>query len=276
MTIHYHPVRRLGSGGFGDIVLARRSDTDALVVLKFLRDPHLDDNRRAFLREVRILGRRLKGLVTLLDANTEAERPFYVMPYLPGGSLDAWAGRLSAAQLLAVALDLGAAVWRLHAAFISHGDIKPANILLADDGRLRVADPLGNGIGCTVLFAANRGGTPGYWAPEVRGGGEISSAGDVYSFGATLYHLATGQRPEDRTRLDVLASRLDLPPAVQEAIMACCHPSPPARPSIRDVLRMLHGECWSDIKEARSTFWTSVLVGGTVLGAIALFGKEAR
>lgn len=276
MTMLYHPIRNLDSGGFGDIVLARRSDTGGLVVLKFLRDPHVGENRQAFLREVRILRRGLRGVVTLVDANTDVERPFYVMPYLSGGSMEAWAGKLSTEQLLAVALDLAAAISRLHAVFISHGDIKPANILLADDGRLRVADPLGNGIGCTVLFAANRGGTPGYWAPEMRAGGEISNAGDVYSLGATLYHLATGRHPEDRNRLDVLVSRLEVSSAIRETIVACCHPSPPARPNIGDTLRILRGERWSAIKEARIDFWRSVLVGGTIVGAIALLAKASK
>ena len=119
-----------------------------------------------------------------------------------GGSLTRYAGRLTENQLHAVAADVGRTLAVLHAGYVAHGDIKPDNILVSQDGRLQVADPLGNGVGCTVLFSEHHGGTPGYWAPEVCAGGPISYAAEVYSYGATLYELLTGRKPQDGRRLD--------------------------------------------------------------------------
>ena len=98
----------------------------------------------------------------------------------------------------------------LHAGYDVHGDVKPDNVLVTQEGRLQVADPLGNGSVFTMLFFENHGGTPGYWAPEVRAGGPISYAGDVHSYGATLYELLTGRRPRDGQRLGAALTALRL------------------------------------------------------------------
>src|SRR5260370_27106437 len=96
---------------------------------------------------------------------------------------------------MTAALAVANALKDLHARWISHGDVKPDNILICPNGRLSIGDPLGNGLGCTFRLATNCGGTPGYWAPEVAAGGGISRAGGGYSLGRTLYPLATGRLP---------------------------------------------------------------------------------
>ncbi|MHB8638737.1 MAG: serine/threonine-protein kinase [Candidatus Acidiferrales bacterium] len=241
----------LGSGGNADLQLGRLSDNGEQVVVKFLRDFHLPHARQAFAREVRILSQNLPGMVRLLFANTETERPYYVMPFLSGGSLRQYAGRLSGEQLLAVAHEVGRSLAALHARHVAHGDIKPDNILVSGDGRLQVADPLGNGFGCTVLFSQNHGGTPGYWAPEVHAGNPISNAGDLYSYGATLYHLATGQKPRDGQRLDLVVGYWNGCSRIRRTIAACCHPDPAIRPNILEALRLLHGESWIQLQQVR-------------------------
>ena len=193
-------IRALHSGGNGDLFIGQRRDTHEYVVVKYLREWHLPHTRRAFAREVRVLGRRLGGLMPLLFADTEAQHPYYVMPYLMGGSLTRYAGTLADSQLQAIATELAGTLANLHAGYDVHGDVKPDNVLVTQEGRLQVADPLGNGSVFTMLFFENHGGTPGYWAPEVRAGGPISYAGDVHSYGATLYELLTGRRPRDGQR----------------------------------------------------------------------------
>jgi serine/threonine protein kinase len=139
----------------------------------------------------------------------------------------------------------------LHAVSIYRGDIKPDNILVSGDGCLQVADPLGNGIGCTFLFSQNHGGTPGYWAPEVRNGAPISSTADVYSYGATLHELLTGRKPQDGQRLNPSLEGYTHLPVVCEIINVCCDTNPAMRPTMLEVCLMLQGQRWSDILAAR-------------------------
>lgn len=265
----------LGSGGAGDVYLGRRSDTGERVVIKYLRECHLVDARRRFAREVRILRKKRRGLVPLLFADTAGPRPYYVMPYLPKGTLTALAGRLSDGQLRTVAFEVASALADLHAENIAHGDVKPDNILLSDDGHLQIGDPLGNGLGCTVLFADSRGGTPGYWGPEIRAGGQISSAGDVYSFGATLFHLAAGVCPRDGELLTIppehaVSSRL------RELVSLCCQSAPNARPTMADVLRMLKGVPWTTIQAERRTGKILFAIVGAVAISSVIDWKSLR
>lgn len=256
----YQILNRLNSGGNADLYIGQRSDNGERVVLKYLRESHDAHARKAFAREVGILTRKLRGLIPLLYCDMNAQRPYYVMP-LMGGSLTQFAGRLTDNQLHAVATELALTLAGLHAALEAHGDVKPDNVLVTQDGRLQVADPLGNGTIFTMLFSENRGGTPGYWAPEIRAGQSISRAGDVHSYGATLYHLLTGRRPEDGQRLDPTLEGYVRAPKVREIIAACCHVDPNERPTMVEVLRTLRGERWADIQAARRQFQEFVGVG---------------
>jgi len=192
------------------------------------------------------------------------------MSYLEGGALTRYAGRLTENQLHNVATELARTLANLHAAFEVDGDFKPDNVLIARNGQLQVGDPLGNGTLFTILFGKNRGGTPGYWAPEIRRGAVISRAGDSYSYGATLYHLLTGRRPVDGQRLDPASEGYGNAP-IGEIIAACCQLEPSARPTIQEVLRMLAGEKWVDVQTQRRR--SQELVGAACfIGALVLLG----
>jgi serine/threonine protein kinase len=272
MSYQLVPLRFLGSGGHADIYVAQRTDTGEQVAVKMLRDHARPEERKAFLNEARILGLGVPGLIRLLSSNMEADRPFYEMP-LMGGCLRPHAGKLNDRQLHAVAIELAQTLMALHATRDAHGDIKPDNILLSYNGQLQVADPLGNGAHCTVWFAENRGGTPGYWAPEIRANKPISSTGDVYSYGATLYELLTGKRPQDGQRLDPSAEGFAKSPKICEIIAACCQFDPAARPSMQEVVRMLNGEQWVNIQASRiqrQQFFAGSIVVSLI--ALALWG----
>jgi serine/threonine protein kinase len=272
MNFQVSNLQMFRSGGNGDLYIGQRSDTRESVVVKFLREAHLPDSRKAFLREVRILARKLCGLVPILGWDTTADQPFYVMPLMKGGSLSQYAGRLTDAQLDAVAADLAQTLANLHGANDLHGDFKPDNILLTEQGQLQVADPLGNGTLATILFSENRGGTPGYMAPEIAAGGSISRAADVYSYGATLYHLLTGHRPGQGQRPDPKSERFSKAPRIRELIAICCHSDPDARPTMQEVVRMLGGTAWTDIQADRKRRKTFLTAAG-VVGGLILLGK---
>ncbi|MCA9605134.1 MAG: serine/threonine protein kinase [Myxococcales bacterium] len=271
----------LGQGGFGDLYVGLRSDNGEKVVVKFLREKHLHGARKLFEREIRILGRKIHhGIVEILGFNLEAERPYYIMPYLPGGSASSSAGQYDSLELQWLAMQISEAIEALHRADIAHGDIKPDNILL--DGREPLlSDPLGNGAGCTLSLHTQWGGTPGYWAPEVSEGGAISKRGDVYSFGATMFHLATGVVPEDGMCLDIAPWRPD-DEVLRYVILSACNADPDSRPTISSVRAMLLGMTAAEgvafLAKAAADYFstprgkevgTVLLVGGAVALGVA-------
>lgn len=274
--------RLFGRGTWADLYLAERSDTGETVMIKALREGHDASAKRTFLRELRIVTRAIhRRVLRAIFGRADTKRPYYVMPYFPHGPLTPYAGKMTHGQLRAAAQQLFEAIAAMHAQEIIHGDIKPDNMMVAADGNLQVGDPLGNGAGCTVLFAENSGGTPGYWAPEVAAGrGPISKPGDVYSIGATLYHLATGARPIDGNSMDPWIAGAHVPDDVRQIILAACRPTPGARPAVPQLLRALNGNLAAlaqpTTPAGQDVGGALLAVGGIVLGAMflgALFSK---
>lgn len=270
-------LKRLNSGGNGDIFIGQRSDNGQQIAVKILREPQDPHARKSFAREIRILAQKLNGLVPLLSYCLDGERPYYVMPYFVRGPLTRYAGKLPPENLNAVAMALAATLAGLHARNISHGDIKPDNILVSNDGNLQVGDPLGNGFGCTVLFSQNHGGTPGYWAPEVKAGGSISNPGDSFSYAATLFHLLTGLKPQDGQRFDQLSRWYPNLLKICEIITVCTQHDPAARPNMTEVIRMLNGATWVDIQVSRKKeqdLLKFAVVSGVLVLLLRFFAKK--
>jgi len=197
------------------------------------------------------------------------------MPYLGGGQLSRYAGSLNANRAYAVVLDLARTLANFHATVGSHGDFKPANLLVSCEGELKVADPSGNGFGCTMFLPQNPGGTAGYWAPEVAARG-VSRQGDVYSFGATVYELVTGWPPQDGQRFEPTQQQERAAPKLWEVIRCCCQANPKARPTMQEVVRMLEGASWAEIQEARRRTEGFLKVAGVAAGIVLLvrlFGR---
>jgi serine/threonine protein kinase len=245
---NYEYVRPLDSGGRGDVYLYYFRPKNLQVAIKVLRDSHLRHQKRAFFREIDTLAKQLPGMVKLLDFNKLANPPYYVMEYLGGGTLTQYGGRLTEDHLLTLARGLANVLATFHSKCGPHGDYKPDNIFAAQDGKLKLGDPAGNGFGFSVLLAPSRGGTPGYWAPEIQNNGTVSPQADVFSFGATLYHLVTGRRPVDGQQLDPLANGFMCPPRLREVILLCTRTDPKTRPTMRHVVRFLDGESWGSIR----------------------------
>jgi len=213
-----------------------------------LRDFHIPQLKQAFFREIDTLGKGVPGMVRLLDFNKRANPPYYVMEYLPGGTLTQYAGRLSEQRLVSLAMGLANVLADFHKKCGPHGDYKPDNILATQDGQLRLGDPAGNGFGFSVLFAPARGGTPGYWAPEIRSNANVSVQSDVFSFGATFFHLVTGQRPVDGQSFDPWSHGVPCARALRDVILLCTQIDSKARPTMWQVVRALGGESWESIR----------------------------
>jgi tRNA A-37 threonylcarbamoyl transferase component Bud32 len=207
----YRLISQIGGGGMGTVWLARDELLGRQIAIKQVLSPstvspkEADQQRQRALREGRIAARLSHPhAISVYDVALEQGQPWLVMEYLPSRSLAAVLAedgilRVSlAAQIGAQVADALAAT---HAAGIVHRDVKPANILIGQGGRIeglvKITDfGISHASGDVTLTQTGQiTGTPAYLSPEVAQGREMTEASDVFSLGATLYACLEGQPP---------------------------------------------------------------------------------
>jgi serine/threonine-protein kinase len=224
----YDMIRKIGSGGMGDVYLARHHASEREVAMKLVRGGAGAVDR--FLVELRALSALdHPNIVRVLSEDFYRADPYFTMEYAPGGTLGDLVkqrGPLPPAEAARMTLAVARAVAFAHGKDILHRDLKPSNVLLAEDGTPKVSDfglakRLDRDDGVTVGTGGL--GTPGYMPPEQissRNGG-VGPASDVYGLGATLYHLLTGRPPfEGDTAAEAMQRVLDDPPSRPRALRA--------------------------------------------------------
>jgi tRNA A-37 threonylcarbamoyl transferase component Bud32 len=199
----YLEPRQIGHGGMGDIYRARDSLLDREVAIKVLAERYAEDEatRQRFTREA-LASARLSSdpaIVTIFDVGEWKGRPFIVMEYLGGGSLEdrVRAGRPPVSQALAWLEEAARALDTAHGQGIVHRDVKPGNLLLDDAGVVHVADfGIASAAGMDSLTVAGTIlGTAGYLSPEQAQGDRATPASDLYALGVVAFELLTGRRP---------------------------------------------------------------------------------
>ncbi|HEY7566460.1 MAG TPA: serine/threonine-protein kinase, partial [Gemmatimonadaceae bacterium] len=202
----YRIVGQAGEGGMGIVYIAERADEQyrSRVALKVIRaeinDPVFV---RRFLDERQILASLAHpGIARLYDGGVTPDgRPWFAMELVEGMPISHYcdAKRLTVEQRLRLMLSACDAVACAHRNFVIHRDLKPFNILVDGEGRVRLVD-----FGIAKMLAATEAAdapasiaalTPGYASPELLRGERVSAASDVYSLGVILYRLLTGRRP---------------------------------------------------------------------------------
>jgi tetratricopeptide (TPR) repeat protein len=202
----YDIVRELGRGGMATVLLARDRKHERDVAIKVLREEvgeSLAGER--FLREIGTTARLLHPhVLPIFDSGAAGRNLYYVMPYVPGDSLRdmiAARGRLDIRDALRIAIQVTDGIGYLHAQGVVHRDIKPGNILVADDGTAWIADL---GIARALHHAANPSvtasgvavGTPLYMSPEQADpDAEVDGRADIYALGCVLHEMLTGRPP---------------------------------------------------------------------------------
>jgi hypothetical protein len=208
-------VEVIGRGGAAVVYLAVQRDLQRNVALKELAPFHLADTSFAerFVEESRLAGAmNHANVVTVHEFFEDGSVPYIAMEYLPNGSLRQYIGRLSTAQIAGVLEGVLAGLAHGEAHGIVHRDLKPENLLVAIDGRVKIAD---FGVARAYSNAATRAvvtvagttiGTPAYMSPEQALGGDLTPATDLYSLGIVAWELFTGQVPfeENDTPVAVL------------------------------------------------------------------------
>jgi serine/threonine-protein kinase len=217
----YRLEQEIGHSGMSEVWLATDLELDRPVALKLLA-PNAD--RQRFEREARAAAALSHPNINQLFDFGEVEgRPYMVLEFLPGGTLEDQLlddHALPDDQTVRIARDLADGLAHAHAHGLIHRDLKPANVLFDSEGRAKIADfgiaRMGNA--GTLTEAGTVLGTAAYISPEQAAGEPAGPASDVYSFGVILFRMLTGRLPfESDQPLELVAMHRDLdPPAVED------------------------------------------------------------
>ena len=253
----YRIDQKLGEGGMGVVYKARDTHLDRTVAIKVLPPEKLfdPDRKQRFVKEARAASAlNHPNIVTLHDIRSADGIDFIVMEYATGRTLAQMipASGFAVTRGLRYGVQIADALALAHEAGIIHRDLKPSNVMVTDDDRIKVLDfglakllePDPDG-GTRTSLVTDEGmvvGTAAYMSPEQAQGQRVDARSDIFSFGAVLYEMLTGQRPfTGDSQLSVLSKVLNdepaaprsinplIPVAVERAIVRCLRKAPGRR-----------------------------------------------
>lgn len=249
----YRLTERLGGGGMGvvwkaeDERLRRTVAVKEVILPPGLDDARLEEIRRRTMREGRIAAKlHHPQLITVYDVIEDDGRPYLIIEYLPSTSLSRVLderGTLPPEEVAGLGAQAAAALAAAHEAGVVHRDVKPANVLVGDNGTIKITD---FGVSRVVedVTGTTTGtfvGTPAYLAPEVAQGKAASFESDVYALGATLYKAVEGAPPVGKSEnpmalLHRIASGVVVPPTkagpLTDVLLRLLDADPARRPTM--------------------------------------------
>ena len=206
----YQLLERLGIGGMADVFRARDLMLERSVAIKILHETYSDDNafQDRFRQEARAAANLSHpNIVTVHDFGFDHGQLFIVMEHIPGKDLKTLLrqrGRYSVEDAIPLMVQACAGIGYAHRAGLVHCDIKPHNMIVTPDARLKVTD-FGIARALSTIMPDERvdvvWGSPQYFSPEQAVGEAPSPASDVYSLGVVLYELLVSALPFDPTTL---------------------------------------------------------------------------
>jgi serine/threonine-protein kinase len=216
----YRILRRLGSGGMANVYLAEDGELGRRVAIKILNDRYAGDDLfvERFRREAKSAAALSHPNIVSIYDRGEAEGTYYIaMEVIEGRSLKEViraSGRLRPAQAVAYARQMLAALRFAHRGGIIHRDIKPHNILVGAEERLKVTDfGIARAGASQMTETGSIMGTAQYLSPEQARGAEVSAASDLYSVGIVLYEMLTGDVPfTGDSAVEIAMKHLNEPP----------------------------------------------------------------
>ena len=269
----YRYEQLLGQGGMGVVFKAYDTLLERDVAIKILNE-ELRENREAqriFMVEARNLATlKHPNLVAIHDVAIVDEVAMLVTEFVQGRSIEEhlqFYGGMDEPALLKVAHQLCSALAHMHDRGVIHRDIKPGNLLIRQDGSLKVVDfGLARSLEQLTLRSTRRRGTLAYMAPEQIEGGDLTVKTDIYQVGVTLYQLATACLPFDSEDMAHAHVHLEptpildhapmLSPGTSELIEQCLEKDPAKRPasaaalaaSIKQVLAAVGGDATQELR----------------------------
>jgi eukaryotic-like serine/threonine-protein kinase len=217
----YEILERLGKGSMGLVFKARQTSVDRIVAVKVLLDSLAQNKEfiKRFQREAKIAAKlQHNNIVNAIDAGEVEGHHYFVMEYVEGATIKDELDKnkiFDEKVALKIVMAVAEAMKHAHERGLIHRDIKPENVILTKDGNVKLAD-----LGLARLTADEKWamseagmaiGTPYYISPEqVRGQVDVDIRGDIYSLGATLYHMVTGRVPyPGETPQEVMRKHVD-------------------------------------------------------------------
>ncbi len=195
-------IGKIGAGGMAEVYLAEDTALHRKVALKFLLEQHASEPeiKARFAQEARAAANLSHpNIITIHEVSEYKGRPYIAMEYLPGGTLNRLvSGReLSFKEIIDIAVDVGKGLASAHEAGVVHRDIKPQNLLLDKDRRVKIAD---FGLakvkgGSKISTGGSTFGTMAYMSPEQMRGEDVDRRSDIFSFGVVLYELVARRQP---------------------------------------------------------------------------------
>ncbi len=254
----YQLLERIGTGGMADVYRARDLMLERTVAIKILHETYSND--KAFQDRFRQEARAAANLshpniVTVHDFGFDHDQLFIVMEHIPGKDLKTilrQRGRYSVEEAIPLIVQACAGIGYAHRAGLVHCDIKPHNMIVTPDGRLKVTD-FGIARALSTIMPDERAdvvwGSPQYFSPEQAVGEAPSPSSDVYSLGVVLYEVLTGALPftapssEELARMHLEENPIppseyvpDIPPALEEIVLKVLSKEPAARYRTADQL----------------------------------------
>ncbi len=236
---HYRILEQIGAGGMGVVYRARDERLERDVALKVLPHGALADEgaRKRFRKEALALSRlNHPNIATVHDFDTDQDTDFLVMELIPGQTLAELiaAGSLAEKETLRLGSQMAEGLGAAHAEGVTHRDLKPGNLRITPDGRLKILDfglatlvgPGGAGAVTASEAYSGAAGTLAYMSPEQLRGEEAGPRSDIYAAGAVLYEMAAGRRifPENQG-----------PRLIADILNKAPEP-PPSSPSLRNII----------------------------------------
>jgi len=258
LNSRYQLLERIGTGGMADVFRARDLMLERSVAIKVLHETYSDDKsfQDRFKQEARAAANLSHpNIVTVHDFGFNNGQLFIVMEYIPGKDLKTilrQRGRYSVEEAIPLIVQACAGIGYAHRAGLVHCDIKPHNMIVTPDGRLKVTD-FGIARALSTIMPDERAdvvwGSPQYFSPEQAVGERTSPSSDVYSLGVVLYEILTGALPftapssEELARLHLEQPPIppseylpDIPPMLEQIILKVLSKEPAARYRTADQL----------------------------------------
>jgi Tol biopolymer transport system component/tRNA A-37 threonylcarbamoyl transferase component Bud32 len=258
--LHYEITEKLGEGGMGVVYKARDTHLDRFVAIKVLPADRVadEDRRRRFVQEAKAASALNHPSIVTIHDIAEADGVDYIaMEYVQGRTLDQLIGRkgLKLPEALSFSIQITDALAKAHAAGIVHRDLKPFNIMVTDEGRVKILDfglakltqpePEEDDATRTLRPTTEEGaivGTVAYMSPEQAEGKKVDARSDIFSFGSVFYEMLTGQPAfKGESKVSTLAAILHkdpkpaseigaaLPAEVERVLSRCLRKDPARR-----------------------------------------------